>query len=242
MNKFRTLILLHGYGVRSFFWEPIKTFFESKFAQIYIPDLQMESATVLIESTKKYILDIKSKHPDNDIFLVGHSLGGVVALLVAKDLGLEVIKKLALLAVPYGEHKIPFKSLTRVLIKYRLIPDFLSRPQFYSKHTPKAVQKKLFKEVVPESDAMIDEMLKEKYFHTDLITGKLPQESIFFISEYDKVAPFKQSVKLAEMLGSTIVLYAKDKKVAHADYIAGPTISNEVSQKIIDFFIGEDWK
>ena len=241
MSKFRTLILLHGYGQRSFFWGPIKTFFESKFAQIYVPDLQMESATVLIESTKKYIVDIKNNHPDNEIFLIGHSLGGVVALLVAQDLGPEIIKKLAFLAVPYGEHKIPFKSLTRVLIKYRLIPAFLDRPRFFSKHTPKAVQKRMFKQVVPESDAMIDEILKEKYFHTDLVTGKLPQESIFFISEYDKVAPYEQSIILAEILGSKIVLYTKERKVAHDDYITGPTVSNEVSQKIIDFFIGESW-
>lgn len=231
----RILVLLHGYGVRSFFWEPIITFFESKFPQINVPDLQMDNPAVLVESTKKYILDLKNKS-DAEIFIVGHSLGGVLAILIAQELGPDVIKKVALLAVPYGEHHIKFKSFTRFLIKNRLLPDFITRPRFFSKHTPKKVQKKLFKQVVPESEAMIDEILNEKYFHTDLVKNKLPIDSIFFLSEYDKVAPYKQSLALATILGSKMVVYKKENKVAHVDYIAGPTIANEVANQIIDFF------
>ncbi len=238
----RVLILFHGYGVRSFFWEPIKTFFESKFPQIYVPNLQMDNPTILIESTREYVQNIKQRHPEDEIYVVGHSLGGVVALLLAQELGSTVIKKVALIAVPYGEQKVPFKSLTRMLIKYRLIPGFLSRSRFFSKKTPKSVQKKMFKQVIPESDAMIDEVLNEKFFHTDLVKGKLEQESIFFISEFDKVVPYEKSKKLAELIGSKIILYSKDKKIGHDDYITGPTIANEVSTKIIDFFKGEDWK
>ena len=240
MKNVRVLILLHGYGVRSFFWEPIITFFESKFPQIYTPDLQMDNPTVLLESTKKYILDIKQK-ANNDIYLVGHSLGGVVASLVCQELGADIIKKVVFIAVPYGEQKISFKSLTKILIKYQLIPNFISRPRFFSKNTPKSVQKKIFKQVVPESEAMIDEILKEKYFHTDLLKGPLTQESLFFISESDKVVPFNQSQKMAEILGSKVILYKKDRKIGHNDYITGPVLSKEVSEKIIDFFIGKNW-
>lgn len=237
----RVLILLHGFGVRSFFWEPITTFFESKFPQIYIPDLQMDNRTVLLESTKKYILDIKQK-ANSDIYLVGHSLGGVVSALLAQELGPDVIKKVVFIATPYGEQKIPFKSLTRFMIKHQLIPNFVSRPRFFSKkNTPKKVQKRIFKQVVPESDEMIEEILQEKYFHTDLIKVPLPQESLFFISEADKVVPFNQSKKLAEILGSKVVLYTKERRIGHNDYITGPVVAKEVSDKIIEFFIGETW-
>lgn len=234
-DKMRILVLLHGYGVRSSFWEPIITLFESKFPQINTPDLQMDNPTILVESTKQYILDIKKKS-DADIYVIGHSLGGVVAILVAQELGPDIIKKIALLAVPYGEHHVPFKSLTRFLIKNRLIPDFLTRPRFFSNHTPKKVQKRLFKQVVPESEALIDEMLNEKYFHTDLVNNKLPMESIFFLSEYDKIAPYEQSLALATILCSKTVKYKKEDQVAHNDYVAGPTIAKEVAQLILDFF------
>ena len=157
-------------------------------------------------------------------------------------MGPEVINKVALIAVPYGTQNIPFKSLTRFLIKYRLIPDFLSRPRFFSKNTPKSVQKKMFKQVVPESDEMIDELLKEEYFHTKLITDKLAQENIFFISESDKVVHFEQSQKLAELLGSKVVFYPKERNIGHDDYITGPTIAKEVSDTIITFFIGQNWE
>lgn len=236
----RTLILLHGYGVRSFFWEPIITFFESKFPQIYTPNLQMDNLTILLESTKKYVKEVKEKS-EADVYLVGHSLGGIVALLVAQDLGPEIVKKVALLAVPYGEQHIPFKSFTRILIKYQLIPKFLARRRFFSKNTPKRVQKKIFKQVVPESDSMLDEILSDKFFHTDLVTKPLDQESIFFMSEYDKVVPFDQSMKLAEIIGATVVKYSKEKKVAHDDFITGPTIAGEVSDKINTFFLQERW-
>lgn len=237
----RTLILLHGYGVRSFFWDPIKTFFESKFPQIYVPDLDMENPTILLESTKKYVQHIQDHHPEAEIFLVGHSLGAMVALLVAKDLGPEVVKKVVLLAAPYGEQKVPFKSLTRFLIRYRLIPNFLSRPRFFSKNTPKQVQKRMFKQVVPESDAMIDAILAEKMVFTDLIQGTLLQESMVLCSEYDKVVPIQQSVTLAELVGSKVIQYPKERKIAHDDYITAPTIADEVSTTIVDFFKGQGW-
>ena len=69
---FKTLIFLHGYGVRgNWFWEPIKTFFESKFAQIYTPDLQMDDISTLIDSTKTFIYDIANKY-DTKIYVIGH--------------------------------------------------------------------------------------------------------------------------------------------------------------------------
>lgn len=237
----RTIILLHGYGVRSFFWEPIKTFFESKFAQVLVPDLNMENPTVLYDSTKQFILDIKKKY-NTEIFVVGHSLGGVITVLLAQELGPEIIKKVGLIAVPYGEQKVPLKSFTKFMIKHKLIPNFLSRPRFFSKQTPKSVQKRLFKQVVPETEEMIDEILKDKYFHTDLIKGKLPQESIFFLSDFDKIVSSTQSRMLADLLGSKVITYTKDKNVAHDDYIASPKLSSDVSGKIIKFFLNQSWE
>ncbi len=237
----RTLILLHGYGVRSFFWEPIKTFFESKFPQIYVPDLHMENPTELVASTKEYVQQIKNNHPDADIYLVGHSLGAVVALLLAQELGSDTVKKVVLLAIPYGEQKIAFKSLTRFFIKYRLIPDFLSRPRFFSKQTPKQVQKRMFKQVIPESEQMIDAILQEKFFHTDLIKGKLTQECLVLCSDSDKVAPVEQSVALGELVGAKIIRYPKERKIAHNDYITAPTVAEEVSTIIVEFFKGAGW-
>lgn len=237
----RTLILLHGYGVRSFFWEPIKTFFESKFPQIYVPDLIMEDPTKLIATTKNYVQQIKNNHPDAEIFLVGHSLGAVVALLVANDLGPNVVKKVVLLAPMFGEQHVSFKSFTRFLIRYRLIPNLLSRPRFFSKNTPKQVQKRMFKQVVPESDALLDAVLADKIIYTDLIQGTLPQKSMILCSEYDKVVPVQQSLKLAEIIGSKVIQYPKERKIAHDDYITAPTIADEVSTTIVDFFKGQGW-
>lgn len=235
---FKTLIFLHGYGVRgNWFWEPIKTFFESKFAQIYTPDLQMDDISTLIDSTKTFIYDIANKY-DTKIYVIGHSLGGVVGTLACQDLGVKVIDKFAAIAVPFGDQNIPFKSLVRFLVRYRMIPGFISRPRFFSKHTPKEIQKVLWKKIVQENQAIQNLVLgADKWFHTDLIKQHLTQESIVFASEADKVVPWHGTKLFSERIGANLVLFPRNRNIKHNDFIASPMISQEIAEKIIDFFL-----
>lgn len=235
----RTLILLHGYGVRSFFFEPIKTFFESRFNQIFIPDLQMEDPKTLHQSTLNYIKELHGKYPDSEIFIIGHSLGGIIGSIVASEL--DIIAKLAVIASPYSIEPVKYKSLVRFLIIHQLIPGFLSRPRFFSSKTPKKVQKMLWKQVVPESESMVDELLNETPYHIENnLIKKINQDSIVIGSEYDKVVPVHQLKMLAEKIGATkTIIYPKEKKIAHDDFVTAPIIAQEVSETIIDFFLGK---
>jgi pimeloyl-ACP methyl ester carboxylesterase len=235
----KTLVFLHGYGVRGFFWEPIKTFFESKFPQIFLPDLDMADLETLINSTKNYLKNLVEKYETN-IFLVGHSLGGVIGAICAQDLP-EVVYKFVAIATPFGDQQIPLKGLTRFLIRNQLIPDFLSRPRFFSKQTPKEVQKALFKKVIPESDALIDIILADQWFHTELFNQPLKQESMVFASESDKIVPWTQTEIFAEKIGARFQKFSKNENVGHDDYVTAPKISQQISDQIMNFFLeGKD--
>ena len=133
------------------------------------------------------------------------------------------------------------KSLVRFLIIHKLIPNFLSRPRFFSNQTPKEVQKKLWNQVVPESKQMVDELLKDTPFYVekDLIK-ELQQDSLVIGSEFDKVVPITYLQDFAEKIkAEKIIIYEKEKKIAHNDFVSAPIISQEVSETIISFFLGK---
>lgn len=233
---FKTLIFLHGYGVRGYYWEGIKPFFESKFAQVFNPDLQMRDINLLIKSTKKYISDIVNKY-DTTVYLIGHSLGGAIGALVCQDLG-SAIHKFAGIAVPYGEQQITFKKFTRYLVRHQLIPGFLSRPRFFSKQTPKSVQKSLWKRNVLESEKLQDILFSDQWFHTKLLNGALDQDSLVIASESDKIVSWEQSQEFANKIGAKYYYkFKREQNVGHNDYITAPIISQEVAERIIKFFI-----
>ena len=235
----KTLVFLHGYGIRGNFWNPIKPFFESKFNQIIVLDLDMKNIDSLLTSTKNFIKNEIHEKYSTDIYIIGHSMGAALALILAQDLGPEIIKSVVAIAPPFGTQKMKYKKFVKFLIKNQLIPKFLSRPRFFSKQTPKSVQKLLFDQVVPETEEMIDELLKDTFFITEYLKG-ITQDSLVLLSESDKVVNYKKSLELSSILKGEFFIYPKAKKVAHNDFIAAPIIAQEVSNKITNFFFGKN--
>jgi esterase/lipase len=235
----RFLVLLHGYGVRGFFFEPIVTFFESRFTEVLTPDLDMANMDILIDSTRTYFESLHQKYPTAEIYLVGHSLGGILAILIASMLGTNIIKKIAVISSPYGKRKIPFKKLVKFLIVHQLIPSFITRPRFFSPQTPKSVQKKIWRQKVSESIQMIEEMLSESPNYLDFITS-IEQNSIVIASESDKIVSYEECIKLAEKINAAeILVFEKKRKIFHNDFITAPLIAQEISEKITTFFLGK---
>lgn len=235
----RTMVLLHGYGVRSDFWTPVTTFFESKFPQIFTPSLDMTTLDRLVETTSDYLTNLKERY-DTNLFLVGHSLGGSLAATLAHELGPEVVHKVVVMATPYGQRTVKAKGTQRFLIRHQLIPWFLARRRFFSKQTPKEVQKMYKRQIVPETDELLEVALADEWWHTSRV-GKLEQESLAIYSEADKIVPGHQTQQLAEVLGADHYVLPKKRKVGHNDLVTAPLVAQEVAEKIIDFCLaGKD--
>jgi len=213
------------------------------FHQIITPDLDFSDLETAISSTEETIRSICDKYSSlGPIFLLGHSLGGILAAVTAKSLGKDLISKVVIIASPYGESVSGDRSIKfqRFLIHHSwLLPGFLTRPRFFTKKfTPKKIQKDLWGRVVKESPRFIDEIIAKKSFHTDIITGKLPQRSLVIASRNDRVVPFMQTQRFAEVIGAETLTF---DNVGHDDLIFGPTVAEKVVEGVIGFLLGKEF-
>ena len=90
-------VFFHGIGIRSFFWESIRPLLDRENIRYSFIDLDFTTMETGFNSALNSVENIIKNHPDRDIILVGHSLGGLFAGYVAYKLG-ERIDKLIIVA------------------------------------------------------------------------------------------------------------------------------------------------
>ncbi|MFW5729745.1 MAG: alpha/beta fold hydrolase, partial [Spirochaetota bacterium] len=133
MNS-RSVILLHGFGVRSYFWDQVGPLFAKVFETVLTPDLRTDNISTLLDTTKELIRR-RTEHDGAPVSLVGHSLGGIVSAIAARDLGPGVVEQIAVIASPFGERRQAPSPVLRFLLKRHLLPGFVVRSRFFSSHT-----------------------------------------------------------------------------------------------------------
>ena len=100
----RPLLLIHGYGVRSYFWNALQPHLAEQFHPIETPDLELpdvESGVALVGDACRALRHQASQ----PVVLVGHSLGGILAALAARDLASDTVSHLVVIASPYGHRR-----------------------------------------------------------------------------------------------------------------------------------------
>src|SRR5690349_14864368 len=98
------ILCVHGYGVRAFFWDEFKKNAGSAGLDVATVDLKL----VNIESAVDEVIDFVrtlSAEKKSPIVLMGHSLGGILSALAARDLGPDVLAGLIVISSPFGEKK-----------------------------------------------------------------------------------------------------------------------------------------
>ena len=236
-SKKPSLIMLHGYGVRSFFWEPfLNSKLKNQFNYMLTPDLDFSNIDTAVSSAKSCIKDAYAQYgKSGSLIVIGHSLGGVLSSIAAKELGPEIVNKLIIMASPYGD-----TGLSNSAIKFQLwllshdwlLPDFITRPQFFSKLTPKSVQKKVWEQAVKENENLLPGALTKRWFHTDILTEKLPMKSLFISSKKDKLIPFNQTEEFAKTIGAEMFVL---ENCRHDDLVFAPSIASAVIDRIEKF-------
>ncbi|MFP4373600.1 MAG: alpha/beta hydrolase [Spirochaetaceae bacterium] len=230
----RTLLCLHGFGVRGYFWDVIKPHLENVYARVVTPDLRMDTIETVLDSGRR-LTEQSAREDGAPVAIIGHSLGGVVGALAARDLGPATVDRVVLVAPPFGERgEVPGPFL-RFLLRHRLIPDFLSRPRFFSSETPTSIQKSIFKRAVDESPELKELLFRPKRFHTDLFDGPLPVPTLVVASEADRIVPVRESLEFAERLGAATEVYAAARGIGHDDFTCAPRIAEELAARVSRF-------
>jgi alpha-beta hydrolase superfamily lysophospholipase len=230
----RTLLCLHGFGVRGYFWEVIKPHLEGVYERVLTPNLQMDTIETVLESGRRLAQEAAGED-GAPVAIIGHSLGGVVAALAARDLGPPAVDRVVLVAPPFGEAAEPPGAVLRFLLRHKLIPDFLTRPQFFSSQTPARIQKSMFKRAVDESDELKSLIFQPKRFHTELFDAPLPVPSLVVASEADRVVPARESLEFAERIGAATEVYEARRTVGHDDFTCAPNIAEELARRVRRF-------
>ncbi len=225
---------LHGYGVRGFFWDPVRTQLEDAFPEVVTPDLRMTDLESLIDSTKAMVSS-KSKLDRRPVHLIGHSLGGIIAAICARDLGPSVVSKVVAIASPYGERRELPGRLVRFLLRHRLIPQFLARPRFFSAKTPPERQRELFDRSVPESKQLQRQLLQPVWFHTEMFDSPLAQPSLSVYSARDRIVSSAEARAFGEALGSELLELGQNENVGHDDFVWAPAVAGRLMHKIVAF-------
>lgn len=227
-------LFFHGYGVRSGTWDTVRAALGSRTGTTSAPDLDAGSVEELLTLARGRARRF-SLEADGPILAVGHSLGGVLAALVAREPGPPVVGGAVIIATPYGERTDVPGPLMRFLLRRQLVPPWLVRPRFFSEKTPTQVQKEVFANAVPEAPALREITVQRRHFHTDLFTEPLPVPSLVIASEADRIVPVDQSRAFAKVLGSELMVLPRNERVGHDDFFASPQVAARVAEAIEGF-------
>ena len=159
--------------------------------------------------------------------------------MVARELGPERVPKVAILAAPYGAT--PGSQSVRRLLAFLLhhdwlLPDFLTRAQFFTKATPKAQQHQLWHRTVKEASGLIDAIVDDEFPFTSRITEPLPQgieNTLVVATGADKTVAVESVKALAEVLNAPLQVM---DHAGHNDLVYAPDFRSRLVSLLINFF------
>ena len=110
------LILIHGFLGSSKMWEPQINFFKNHF-RVITPDLpgfgksNKAKSHNSIQSIANLLMDCLEEKKIDKFYLLGHSMGGMIAQEMAKEYGNKIIKLICYSTGPRGEMPGRFESV-----------------------------------------------------------------------------------------------------------------------------------
>lgn len=231
----RRAILIHGYGVRGFFWDALKEELTASFERVLAPDLDMESVEQGV-STLEELLRREAAESGEPVVLVGHSLGGVISAIAAGRLGGGVVSHLVVVAAPYGRISSSLTGkLLRLAVRYRLIPGWVLRPRFFGPRVDRETQKALFSRAVPESAGLRDLAKQEQWFHTGAFDEPLEQATLVIASEGDQIVEPAATVAFGRELRAETTVFDREAGIGHNDFGYWPPAAKRTAEEILRF-------
>ncbi len=217
-SKESPLLCLHGFGVRSWFFDPFVQLFASE-RVVHAPDLYERTILGRVRQGGEALKQLEEISRKQAI-VVGHSLGGVVGAILASK-NPQTIAGLILISTPFDGRQGSrlFLGLQKFLIKRDLIPDRIAMSWFFSDVTPRETQISFFKKIVPEPPTLIDETFLPILPHSTILPSiKIP--TLCIGSRDDKVVSVSQMEKVAKAIPNAELWLTE--KLNHSEILHGP--------------------
>lgn len=228
-----TVVLLHGYGVRGFFWDPMQQVLAERGVRVHAPDLEMSD----IDDGLRQIAEVVRHEVDTSgaaVTLVGHSLGGVLAALSARALGAELVARVGIISSPFGRvRRGPLAPLLRLALATGLIPADRVRPRFFGPDIPVDAQRALFDRAVREQPHLRRLPWQREWFHTRSFPEGLPQPAVVVASAADQVVPVDQTRAFAAALGADYHEFPAEDGMGHDDIGVSLSWARRVTERIL---------
>lgn len=229
----RSVILVHGYGVRGSFWDKLRPRLQCDLRRALAPDFVGDSPRQLADQVESLA---RTECVSGPVALVGHSLGGVLCALVASRVDTTVVSHVTAIAAPFGGKAKSVNPIVRFLIRYRLLPQFLVRPRFFSRATARRDQKLWFRRAVPESAALQAVLFGSDWFPRGAFATPLAQQAQVIYSEADRIVEAGDTRRLARALGAREYVFQRERAIGHNDFAASDRVADETAAAILDFF------
>ena len=201
------LLLIHGYGVRSYFWNALQPHLAEHFHPVEAPDLELpdvESGVAIVADACR-TLRARFSQP---VVLVGHSLGGVISALAARDLAPDAVSHLVVIASPYG-HRVgrAFGPWVRLRFAFGFIGRDELRDRFFGPQVPETIQRALFDSPANESAELKALGRRSRWFHTGAFPAGVPQRALAIGSAADQIVHINETREFAEELHARMVTF-----------------------------------
>lgn len=237
VGKGKTVLLLHGWGHDSSHWEKVMQFIAQQGFLVIAPDLPGfgKSQTLdypwTLENYKDFILHFAKALELKDIFLLGHSFGGRIAILLASEKNDLNIEGLILCAAAglYKKQSLKFKLSTsfarffgKILEKFNLLELKQKMSDFYSYAVNSDYQKanKIMRET-------LSNIQKETLFHR---IPRITAKTKIIWGKFDGITPLKSADYLVKNIPHAQLKILE--KGNHSPHIYMPEI---VAQEINSF-------
>ncbi|MFW5828241.1 MAG: alpha/beta fold hydrolase, partial [Alkalispirochaeta sp.] len=181
------LLLIHGYGVRSYFWNALLPHLTPHFHPIETPDLELPDVDSGVASVGQACRALRQRS-SQPVVLVGHSLGGILAALAARDLSPDTVSHLVVIASPYGRRVgRAFGPVVRLRFTLGLIGRDEMRQRFFGPDVPESIQRAIFDSPADESAELKALGRRRRWFHTGAFPDGVAQRTLVIGSAADRI-------------------------------------------------------
>ena len=230
----KPILLVHGFGLRGFFWDKLSEGLPADRFVVRAPDFTYKGPDDAVTQIAASASSLGKEYGQKPA-VIGHSLGGIMSALAVKHHP-EEFSHGVILSSPFGKKPTnPIERFVRFLLRHRLLPGGLVRKRFFGQRIPVEAQKELFDRAIPEPQELLEVIGSPHWFHNDEFAAALPTPMLGIGSEADQIVPVDQTEEFLRTIGGRFVRLPRSLAIGHDDIAVDGNTARAYLKEILDF-------